>query len=55
VLTYAVARYVADVAMPGVVPTIASAAILIAAAILASVTPAARASRVDVTQALRAE
>jgi predicted permease len=55
VLTAIVARYVSDVSRPGVVPVAASALILIAAAILASLTPAARASRVDVTQALRAE
>jgi predicted permease len=46
---------VAGVAMPGVVPIAAAAAVLIGAAIVASVTPAARASRVDVIQALRSE
>jgi hypothetical protein len=50
-----VGRYVPDVTIPGALPIAASAAILVAAAILASVTPAARASRVDVTQALRSE
>ena len=43
------------VRMPGLVPIIASAAILVLAAILASLMPAARASRVDVIQALRSE
>jgi len=54
-LTAIVSRYMTDVSMPGVLPIVASAAILVAAAILASATPAARASRVDVTQALRSE
>jgi ABC-type antimicrobial peptide transport system permease subunit len=53
------ARYagsiVSGVEMPGVVPIAAAAAVLIAAAIVASVTPAARASRVDVIKALRSE
>jgi putative ABC transport system permease protein len=56
---YAVARlagsYVADIKMPGVTPVVASAAVLLAAAVIASVLPAARAARVDVTQALRSE
>jgi putative ABC transport system permease protein len=50
-----VGSYVTDVRMPGLVPIIASAAILVLAAILASLMPAARASRVDVIQALRSE
>jgi len=54
-LTAIVSRYIADVSMPGLVPLAASAVVLVAAAVLASVTPAARASRVDVTQALRSE
>jgi predicted permease len=55
VLTAIVGRYVTDVSMPGAVTIAASALILVAAAILASLTPAARASRVDVTQALRSD
>jgi putative ABC transport system permease protein len=47
--------YFADVRLPGLVPLIASAAILLAAAVVASVVPAARAARVDVMQALRSE
>jgi predicted permease len=43
------------VEMPGLVPMAAAAAVLIASAIIASVTPAARASRVEVTTALRSE
>jgi ABC-type antimicrobial peptide transport system permease subunit len=41
--------------MPGGLPLAAAAAILTAAAVLASLMPAARASRVDVIQALRSE
>jgi putative ABC transport system permease protein len=56
---YALARlvgsFVTDVRIPGVGPIVAAAAVLAAAGILASLLPAARASRVDVIQALRAE
>jgi ABC-type antimicrobial peptide transport system permease subunit len=41
--------------MPGVVPIIGAAATLIAAAVIASLIPAARAASVDVVQALRSE
>jgi putative ABC transport system permease protein len=47
--------YITDVRMPGVLPILGAAAMLVAAAILASLIPAARASRVDVMQALRSE
>ena len=50
-----VGSYVQDVQIPGPLATGGAAAILIAAAVLASLMPAARASRVDVMQALRAE
>ena len=40
---------------PGPLPIIGAAAVLVAAAVLASLMPAARASRVDVIQALRSE
>jgi hypothetical protein len=43
------------VRLPGAFPTIGAAAMLIGAAIVASLMPAARASRVDVLQALRSE
>jgi putative ABC transport system permease protein len=47
--------YITDIATPGVVPVIASAIILLAAAIIASALPAARAAKVDVIQALRSD
>jgi ABC-type antimicrobial peptide transport system permease subunit len=50
-----VSRYVTAIEMPGAMPVVGAAAVLVAAAILASLIPAARASRVDVISALRAE
>ncbi|MGC2815669.1 MAG: ADOP family duplicated permease [Candidatus Acidiferrum sp.] len=47
--------YFADMRMPSAVPVVASAFILLVAAVVASALPAIRASRVDVTQALRAD
>jgi len=47
--------YFQVIRMPGVVTLIGSAAVLLAAALVASMLPAARAARVDVIQALRAE
>jgi putative ABC transport system permease protein len=41
--------------MPDALPVGASALLLVAAAVIASALPAARASRVDVVQALRSE
>jgi hypothetical protein len=59
VFGYALARlvgsYVVGMRMPGVVPVVASAIVLLAAAVVASVMPAARAARVDVMEALRSE
>ena len=56
---YAIARiagnFFASVQLPGAVPVAGAAAVLITAAIVASLMPAARASRVDVVQALRSE
>ena len=49
------ASYFANVRMPGLLPLAAAAGVLISAAIVASLMPAARASRVDVLQALRSE
>jgi ABC-type antimicrobial peptide transport system permease subunit len=45
----------ADLKTPGVLPVASSALILLLAAVIASVIPAARAARVDVIQALRTE
>jgi ABC-type antimicrobial peptide transport system permease subunit len=50
-----VGSYVTEVSLPGPVPILGAAAVLVAAAILASLVPAARAARVDVIGALRAE
>jgi putative ABC transport system permease protein len=47
--------YFEDVQMPGSLPVVASVVVLLAAAVVASVIPAARAARVDVTEALRSE
>jgi ABC-type antimicrobial peptide transport system permease subunit len=47
--------YIEGVRIPGALPIAGAATILVAAAILASLLPAARASRVDVIQALRSD
>ena len=47
--------YFEAVRMPGVIVVLGSAAVLLAAAVIASVLPAARAARVDVTTALRSD
>jgi predicted permease len=56
---YAFARvastYLGNVRLPGALPILGAAAVLVGAALLASLLPAARASRVDVVQALRSE
>jgi predicted permease len=49
------ASYFEQLRMPGMIPLATAAAVLIGAAIGASLLPAARASRVDVLQALRSE
>ena len=54
-LARVVGSYVQNVQLPGVLPVIGSAAVLLVAAIIGSLLPAARAARVDVVQALRAE
>jgi putative ABC transport system permease protein len=50
-----IARYTADIQLPGVLPLIVSAVLILAAALIASAVPAARAARVDAAQALRSE
>jgi putative ABC transport system permease protein len=54
-LARVVSSYITEIEIPGAVPIIGAAAVLVAAAVLASLMPAARASRVDVISALRAE
>src|SRR5258706_3380414 len=58
-LGYVVARvaggYIPDMHMPSALPVLVSALVLLAAAVIASAVPAARAARVDVIQALRSE
>ena len=49
------ASYFGNVRLPGTLPIVGAAALLVAAALLASLMPAARASRVNVLQALRSE
>jgi predicted permease len=50
-----VGAYIEGVRIPGAVPLAVAAVILVAAAVAASLMPAARASRIDVIQALRAD
>ncbi len=50
-----VGSFIADVKLPGVLPMLGAAALLLVAAMVASLLPAARAARVNVIQALRAE
>ena len=50
-----IASYVQNVQLPGPLPVLAAAALLLVAAVVASMLPAARAARVDVMQALRSE
>jgi putative ABC transport system permease protein len=53
--TQAIARYMTDVHMPGVLSFSVSAFVILAAALGASAVPAARAARVNAVEALRAE
>src|ERR1700751_1394829 len=59
ILGYGLARlasgYFPSLQMPSAWPVIASVVVLLVAAIIASIAPAARAAHVDVTEALRAE
>jgi len=55
VLSRVASTYMGTVRMPGALPAVGAAAVLIGAAVIASLIPAARASRVDVLQALRSE
>jgi len=55
VLARLASGYFLDVKMPGALPVLVSAFVLMTVAVIASLLPAARASRVDVMQALRSE
>ena len=48
-------RYIPDLKMPSALPVVVSAFVLLAAAVIASAMPAARAARVDVMQALHSD
>lgn len=50
-----IGKYIGEVQLPGALPLIASAAVILAAAVIASALPAARAARVDPSEALRSE
>ncbi|MGA8035324.1 MAG: ADOP family duplicated permease [Candidatus Acidiferrales bacterium] len=50
-----IGKYVAEFKIPGMMPLIASALLILVAAIIAAALPAARAARVDAVEALRAE
>lgn len=50
-----IGSYVQEVQLPGLLPLVGSVAIILAATVIASVLPAARAARVNVMQALRSE
>jgi putative ABC transport system permease protein len=55
VLTRVVGGFVEGIGVPGIVPIAGAAIVLAAAAVIASLVPAARAARVDVMEALRSE
>jgi predicted permease len=55
VLARLAGKYFLEVKMPGALPVIVSALVLMTVAVVASMLPAARAARVDVMQALRSE
>jgi putative ABC transport system permease protein len=54
-LARAIGRYTTEVQLPGAIPLLVSAFVILAAALIASALPAARAARVDAVQALRSE
>ena len=55
VLAHLGSKFFLDLKMPGALPVVASALVLMTVAVIASVLPAARAARVDVMQAFRSE
>jgi len=54
-LARTIAKYVTDIHQPGPLAFVGSAVVILGAAIIASVVPAARAARVDAVEALRSE
>jgi ABC-type antimicrobial peptide transport system permease subunit len=50
-----IVKYTTEMQMPGLLPLVASALLILAAAVIASALPAARASRINAVQALRSE
>lgn len=54
-LARVVAKYTADLQLPGAVPLVISAAVILSAALVASAVPAVRAAQVDAVEALRCE
>ena len=50
-----VSGFIQEVSVPGILPIVGAATILVTAAVLASLVPAARAARVDVMTALRTD
>jgi ABC-type antimicrobial peptide transport system permease subunit len=50
-----IGRYVSEVHLPGALAFVASAVVILAAAVIASAVPAARAARVNAVEALRSE
>ena len=55
VFVRAIGKYVAEVQPPGALSIVASALVILLAAVVASAVPAARAARVNAVEALRAE
>lgn len=54
-LARVIGRYVGEIHQPGAISFVASAVVILAAVVIASAVPAARAARVNAVEALRAE
>ncbi|HET9364421.1 MAG TPA: hypothetical protein VFP71_05445, partial [Candidatus Angelobacter sp.] len=55
ILERTIGQRFAELRLPGALPLLMSAAVILAAAVIASALPAARAARVDPAEALRSE